>query len=334
MSVFCRKRWPWEDQTEPSGCSPQRHVEPASPRMIHICALSSRAAERHLFFFFLRFLSLMTRRLVPGCGSGCLQWLDWEHIRSQRNNQAVTHAALSALLGRRTGWPKSWGEMTDRWALEGVIRSFSADKQTLSQSPRSRARALLYASREQGDICAIIYSQEICWEAQGLLKEGIIRESKDQRLSSQDISMQKRPIAQHVTIVKKKPQDCLERWIPGGLRKEFNSSQGPKYDKFSRACLINELQSLVVERPGCVCHKRNTLSNIWYSLVNFEEKICFHPGIPEIAPSSSNVLKWSSNFNEFSCFSVLISTVISVKSKRKFCRHSMKRNLFGDRVAF
>lgn len=122
----------------------------------------------------------------------------WRAHKPQLNNQAVTHAALSSLPGKKKtdslakvveGEVQGWltGE---NW--RGVIRSFSADKQTLSQPLWSRARASLYASPEWGDICAIIYSQEICWEAQGLLKEGIIWESKDQRLSSQDISMQKK----------------------------------------------------------------------------------------------------------------------------------------------
>lgn len=94
------------------------HAEPASPCAFHICALLSRAAERHLFWFcFVFFAVSITDDSTAGPRMLLLRLLAvirWRAHKPQLNNQAVTHAALSSLLGKkkktRTRWPKSWRE--------------------------------------------------------------------------------------------------------------------------------------------------------------------------------------------------------------------------------
>lgn len=65
-----------------------------------------------------------------------------------------------------------------RWSVRCAI--VQAWDTALCWSLWSSAWGLAYVSQEHGDICAIIYSQQIRWEAQGLLREGIIWEPKDQ----------------------------------------------------------------------------------------------------------------------------------------------------------
>lgn len=89
--------------------------------------------------------------------------------------------------GRREGW---WAEMTER-KEQILLRMMSMEREVclglnqhweaaLCWSLWSSAWGLVYVSQEHGDICAIIYSQQIRWEAQGLLREGIIWGPKDQ----------------------------------------------------------------------------------------------------------------------------------------------------------
>lgn len=121
------------------------------------------------------------------------------------NKQAVANAALPSLhrLHRERRWRWrliQWmtGERDDeqRWQrskdkMRMLLRRMSMEPSLCPRPSQDRDAALCwslwssgwglaYVSQEHGDICAIIYSQQIRWEAWGLLREGIIWEPKDQ----------------------------------------------------------------------------------------------------------------------------------------------------------
>lgn len=94
-----------------------------------------------------------------------IQWMTRERDDEQRGQRG--RSKMRMLLGRMSMDCEVYPVLNQHWEA------------ALCRSLWSSAWGLVYVSQEYGDICAIIYSQQIRWEAQGLLREGIIGEPKD-----------------------------------------------------------------------------------------------------------------------------------------------------------
>lgn len=112
---------------------------------------------------------LYTGCIGRGGGGWFSEWAEWGMMSRDDSEVGI-------------GWERCAGgcRRSTRCAIVCVRASVKTWDAALCWSLWSSGWGLAYVSQEHGDICVIIYSQQIRWEAQGLLREGIIWEPKDQ----------------------------------------------------------------------------------------------------------------------------------------------------------
>lgn len=208
MSLSCRRRWRWGDHTESSGlCRTSVTVY-----VSHLCFIEPRCRTASffvLFCFFLWFLSPMTQRLVPGCCcSGCLQWLDGEHISHSSTTRLLltppfhpcsekkTDSLAKVVEGEVQGWLT--GENRRGWFAHLALIN------KLCHSLCEAERGPYCTPAQSGETYVPLFiARRSAERPRGCLKKVLFENPRISGWARRIFRCKKRPISQHVTLVKR-----------------------------------------------------------------------------------------------------------------------------------